>query len=668
MPNHLINEKSLYLHQHAENPVEWYPWGDQALERARREDKPLLVSIGYSACHWCHVMAHESFENEYIASLMNRHFVCIKVDREERPEIDRLYMDAVQMITSHGGWPLNVFCFPDGRPFFGGTYFPPNDRGQGIVPWPQLIMRVSEFFAGNRDQLEENADSILKNLAIANRAPPEAGSTLQHHHLVAAAEHFCNEHDDAWGGFGEAPKFPPSMALNFLLQMRNTAAVEVSRPQLAERIDKVVPKTLTSMAKGGIFDQIGGGFARYSVDQYWRIPHFEKMLYDNGLLLDIFTKGWLRYQDPLYACVVAETVEWLDREMSNAHGSFSAALDADSEGVEGRYYVWTPDQISEVLGEEEGKRFRTVYGITNSGNFEDGASNPWLTSDEPSDRESTGDHRSKLLQARQKRVAPGLDTKILLSWNSLLIRGLAEAGFYFGNRTWLRRARRAADWLWDTFCRDGNRLGSVYYDAAADGNGNLDDYAHFIEALLTLAGKVDWIDPASSQRYLGRAKKLADAVMKHFGSDSEAGFFFTSDDHEVLVSRQIIRFDNATPAGNSSLVHSFAMLASLFSNGEFAASLESLRKGYPGYAQRAPGAIPHALAGFAEEALGIAVIKVGGEEPIEPLRAALAMRPWRRTFLLSADDPALGQGFQLCIGNQCLEPSRDAEAVAQLVA
>ena len=274
--------------------------------------------------------------------------------------------------------------------------------------------------------MEENADSILKNLAIANRAPQEAGSALQHHHLVAAAEHFCNEHDDAWGGFGEAPKFPPSMALNFLLQMRNTAAVEVSRPQLAERIDKVVPKTLTSMAKGGIFDQIGGGFARYSVDQYWRIPHFEKMLYDNGLLLDIFTKGWLRYRDPLYACVVAETVEWLDREMSNAHGSFSAALDADSEGVEGRYYVWTPDQISQVLGEEEGKRFRTVYGITNSGNFEDGASNPWLTSDEPSDRESAGDHRSKLLQARQKRVAPGLDTKILLSWNSLLIRGLAE--------------------------------------------------------------------------------------------------------------------------------------------------------------------------------------------------------------------------------------------------
>ena len=361
MPNRLTLENSLYLQQHADNPVDWYTWGDDAFKAAESSGKPLLVSIGYSSCHWCHVMAHECFEDEYIASIMNKHFVCVKVDREERPDVDQIYMEAVQMIQQQGGWPLNVFCLPDGRPFFGGTYFPPEDRGQGLIPWPQICMRISDFYKRSRSELVENAEAIEKNILSAAQESSvglESGE-LTADHLTEAVLGICGNHDDRYGGFGDAPKFPPSMTLNFLCAIRPNVDSE-----LAARIDVVTHTTLRAMAHGGIFDQVGGGFARYSVDAHWLIPHFEKMLYDNALLIDAYTRGWLDTREPLYAAVVEETIDWLEREMSAPEGAFYAALDADSEGKEGVYYVWTPEEVDTVLGLSVARDLRASYNIT----------------------------------------------------------------------------------------------------------------------------------------------------------------------------------------------------------------------------------------------------------------------------------------------------------------
>ncbi|MBC2593444.1 thioredoxin domain-containing protein [Ruficoccus amylovorans] len=664
--NRLDGENSLYLRQHAGNPVHWQPWGPEAFEEARRRDVPVIVSVGYSSCHWCHVMERESFEDPYIADLMNRHFVCIKVDREERPDVDQIYMEAVQMINQHGGWPLNAFCLPDGRPFFGGTYFPPEDRGQGIVPWPQLIMRIADYFKKNRDELEENAGNIVKNLAAANVPMGADGTSLANEALVTAAEAICGQHDDEWGGFGDAPKFPPSMTLDFLLAMRATQAVS-DQPELASQLDDVIRKSLAGMARGGIFDQIGGGFCRYSTDRHWIIPHFEKMLYDNGLLLDIFSKGWQRYRQPLYADVVTETIGWLEREMLAPEGAFYASLDADSEGVEGKYYVWTPDEIEAVLGKDEAAVFCDAYLITPKGNFEQsGASNPCFAGGETELRTRLAPAREKLLAVRQQRVAPTRDPKILLAWNALAIRGLATAAVAFGKKEWFARARDAADFLWEKMRTPEGRLYSVYYPQAGPRvNATLEDYAYFMEALLALGAWADWHEPGTSRRTLDRAAALMETVFKHFRDPGQAGFFFSPDDGEELVARKKTWFDNAIPSANSSLLHALSALHMLNGTGEYAAEMNDMRQAYPGLVARAPAAVAHALSAYAQSASGLAVIKVKGTDDLEPLRAALAERPWRRVFVQLSDDPAQPEGYQLCVGTTCSAPTADPAEVAQ---
>ncbi|WP_309384653.1 thioredoxin domain-containing protein [Cerasicoccus frondis] len=669
MPNRLAESPSLYLRQHADNPVDWHPWGEEAFAEAKRLGKPVLVSVGYSACHWCHVMAHESFENPTIARLMNQHFVCIKVDREEHPDVDQIYMEAVQMITQRGGWPLNAFCLPDGRPFFGGTYFPPEDRGQGIVPWPQLIMRISDYYQKNRDELEENADNILKNMTEGNKPIGATGEDLGGQHLITAAEGICTQHDDEWGGFGEAPKFPPSMTLDFLLAVRGSAACE-AKPELAQRIDKVARMTLKGMAHGGLFDQVGGGFSRYSVDKLWLIPHFEKMLYDNGLLLDVYAKGWQRYGDPMFRAVAEETYAWLEREMRAPEGAWRAALDADSEGEEGKYYVWKPEEIKAILGEEDGATFCDAYNITEKGNFEHGTTNPAFVYDSFEKRQSLEALRCKVLAARQERIAPGLDEKVLLSWNSLVVRGLTTAGFTFGEKTWIERAREVADWLWETFASedaDGyTRLKAVYYSGeGARYDGRLDDYAWFAEALLTLCGKVDWIEPGASQLYLDRAIALVNTIQERFADPNMPGCFFTADDQTDLVTRKKTWFDNATPAGNSAMVQVYAALYALTGAGDYEAQLQALRPAYTGIAQRAPSAAAHALSGFTHSAVGIPVVKIKGAQDLDALRAAISARPWRPVFLQTTDDAAQPDGFQLCVGTQCLAPTTDAATLAE---
>lgn len=658
MPNRLAQESSLYLKQHADNPVDWFPWGPEALKRARAEDKPLLVSVGYSSCHWCHVMARESFENDYIAGLMNEHFICVKVDREERPDLDQIYMQAVQMITQQGGWPLNVFCLSDGRPFFGGTYFPPEDRGDGRVPWPQLLMRVADFYRRERSQLEENASNIVHNLAAMSQPAP-SNERIDHDWLLAAGDAIAKTHDDDFGGFGQAPKFPPAMTLDFLLELRRGIDQEehVAR---ARRLDQVLGTTLSAMAHGGIFDQIGGGFARYSVDRFWLIPHFEKMLYDNALLLGMYAKAWRRFRHPLFRRVAEETVAWVQREMSAAHGLFFSSLDADSEGEEGKFTVWDPSEIRAVLGPEEAKAFCAAYNITDEGNFEHGKSNPALVVAEPEERDRLAPARRKLLAAREKRVRPTRDDKQLVSWNSLFIKGLTEAAFAFDRPDYFARARKAADFIWEHLRFDENRLHAVYDDKSRL-NGYLDDYAFYAEALLSLAAYADFFAPGSSQALIERARKITASVQKWFNDPERPGFYFTSSDHEKLVSRRKEWLDNAIPSGNSSLLHVFSNLHALTGDGDYLAEFNRLKSAYFEYLRRAPGAIGHALAALTTEHHGIAVLKVKDVADWKPLAEMLRAETWRRIFVLRSGSPAQPPGFQLCIGPHCLTPVKTTE-------
>jgi uncharacterized protein YyaL (SSP411 family) len=663
MPNRLSKENSLYLQQHASNPVEWYPWGEEAIKAAETSGKPLLVSIGYSACHWCHVMAHESFEDEYIAGIMNKHFICVKVDREERPDLDQIYMEAVQMIQQQGGWPLNVFCLPDGRPFFGGTYFPPEDRGQGLIPWPQICMRIADFYKRSKGELIENAESIQKNILAGTQAASTGGASSDWNPecLLEAAQGICGNHDDQYGGFGEAPKFPPAMSLNFLRALR--PAVE---SDLAARIDELSHITLRAMAHGGLFDQFGGGFARYSVDAHWLIPHFEKMLYDNALLIDAYTRAWLDTQDPLYAAVVEETIGWIDREMSAPSGSFYAALDADSEGEEGRYYVWTPEQVDSVLGPSLARELRAAYNITKEGNFEQGKSNPALVEADFAVRVKLAAARRQLREYREaERVSPGKDTKISTAWNGMMIRALADAGFYFDRPEWTQRARKAIDFLWSelvTETPEGIQLKAVYYErGGAKVDAFLHDYALLAEACLAVASKIDWIEPGASDTYQARAQACVDQAMRYFTDEHSIGYYFTAEGAETPVARRKEWFDNATPSGNSVMLHALSGLHALTGNGRYAAEFEATLPAYADYATKVAAGVAHGLEAAATYQSGVVVIKVGVDVDMNALRNALADKAWRRTFIRQSMDLSPKQ-IQVCLGTQCLTPDDDLAA------
>ncbi|TVP75473.1 MAG: thioredoxin domain-containing protein [Puniceicoccaceae bacterium] len=663
MPNRLSEESSLYLRQHANNPVDWYAWGPEALAAAEAADKPLLVSIGYSACHWCHVMAHECFEDDYIAGIMNKHFICVKVDREERPDVDQIYMEAVQMIQQRGGWPLNVFCLSDGRPFFGGTYFPPEDRGQGIIPWPQMCMRIADFYKRSKNELIENADAIQKNILAGTLATSTGGASggWTTELLSEAGQGICGNHDDQYGGFGGAPKFPPSMSLNFLGALR-----PLVQPGLARRIEAVSHKTLRAMAHGGLFDQFGGGFARYSVDAHWLIPHFEKMLYDNALLIEAYTRGWLDKQAPLYAAVIEETIGWLEREMTAPGGAFYAALDADSEGEEGRYYVWTPEEVDAVLGPSLAREVRAAYNITAEGNFEHGRSNPALVEADFSVREHLGEARAQLLAHRAaERVPPGKDTKISLAWNAMLIRALADAGFYLNRPEWTQRARQALDFLWDslvTEAKGGIRLKSLYYEASgARVDGFLHDYGLLAEACLAVAAKIDWLDAGAAAIYQARAQACLDQALDSFSDPHSIGYYFTAEGAETPVARRKEWFDNATPAGNSVMLHALSGLYALTGAGRYAAELEATLPAYADYARKVAAGVAHALEAVASHRAGIAVIKFGPGVDPQALRDRLATKPWRRSFVQQSVELEAGT-IQVCLGTHCHAPTEDPDA------
>jgi hypothetical protein len=666
--NRLAQEPSLYLRQHRDNPVHWWPWGAEAFAEARAKDRPVLVSIGYSSCHWCHVMARESFEQPWIADLMNQHFVCIKVDREEHPEVDKLMMDAVQMIQGHGGWPLNCFCLPDGRPFFGGTYFPPEDRGHGQVPWPQLLMRVSDFYHRNKSELAANADAIAQNLTHLTRAPDADGSAPAPADLLAAARRLCEQHDDTFGGFGAAPKFPAPHTLNLLLGLRGSAAVEADRP-LASRIDAVLTITLGSMARGGLYDQIGGGFHRYCVDRDWTVPHFEKMLYDNAQLLGTYAEAWARYRDPLYADVCAETVGWLLREMRTANGLFASSLDADTDHHEGVTYVWSAQEVASTLG-DEAFAFAQTYGLSDQGNFE-GKNIPKLKGDHAA-RRRFASARARLLALRDLRPQPPRDDKNLLGWNALLIGNLAKAGWILNRKDWVELAIETEARLWRRIVgtEDPLVLHSVAHGEQATLTGNLSDYAWLAEAELGLAAVAAWARPGKTQPYADRAEQLLLAARERFGDPHSVGSFVVAADREDLYVRQKDWFDNAVPAGNSSLLHGYGQIQMLSSDDRWAREFAELSTAYGGVCRNVPSGVAHALDGLARFAIGHATVRSAGGW--EELRAVLNgadqtpphARPFRPVFLL--EEPA-ATGFAVCVGQTCLPQVKTAaEAAASL--
>jgi uncharacterized protein len=541
MANRLAQETSPYLLQHAENPVDWYPWGEEAFARARAEDKPVLVSIGYSACHWCHVMERESFEDAAIAEAMNRHLVCIKVDREERPDVDAIYMEALQAMTGHGGWPLNAFADPDGVPFFAGTYYPPRQRG-GMPSWTQVLAGVEEAWREQRSEIAQHAERIVPRLAGASNLVAPSGG-LDPAGLDAAVAGLRRAYDPEHGGFGGAPKFPAPSLIEFLLRRGEHG---------------MALHTLRAMAGGGMYDQIGGGFSRYSVDERWIVPHFEKMLYDNAQLARAYLHGWLVSGDPLFERVLRETLDWALRELRQPEGGFASALDADSEGVEGKFYVWTPEELRAALGDDALHEVAVAHwGVTPGGNFEGKSILVRAGSDD--DPPELPEIKRRLMAARDERVRPGLDDKRLTAWNALMIAALAEAGAVLERADYLDAARACADFLLrELRTPDGDgRLLRTWKDGRAHLAGYLEDHAFLLEALLTLYEAT--FDP----RWFAEARALADVTIAHFGDEQRGGFFSTADDHEQLVARRKDLEDTPIPSGNSSMALGLLRLARL---------------------------------------------------------------------------------------------------------
>jgi uncharacterized protein YyaL (SSP411 family) len=567
MPNQLANETSPYLLQHKDNPVDWRPWGENALAEARDRDCPIVLSIGYSACHWCHVMERESFEDERVATLMNERFVCIKLDREERPDIDAIYMEACQAMTGQGGWPLNVFLTPEQVPFYAGTYFPPEQRG-GLPSWSMILEAVANSWDQRKDEIRAGAGKIAERLrGGALLAPSESPFTVEA--LDAAVEGLRSLYDAVNGGFGGAPKFPPASAIEFLLRRGET---------------EMSAATLRAMAARGMYDQVGGGFARYSVDPHWLVPHFEKMLYDNALLARAYLHGWQVIGDPLLREVCEETLDWALREMRAPEGGFYSALDADSEGVEGRFYVWSLSELRDVLGDDADEAI-AWFGASEEGNFEGanilvrgpterprgtaaadeaaaGGENARDASDGGTSlTERRARWRKALYDARAERVWPGLDDKRLTSWNALMIAALADAGAVLERADYLDAARAAADFVLETLRDEDGRLLRTFNDGRARLNAYLEDHAYLLEALLVL------YEATFEPRWFAAARELADTMIERYADDEAGGFFETSSDHERLVARRKDLEDHPIPSGNASAAYGLLRLAAL--SGEY---------------------------------------------------------------------------------------------------
>lgn len=649
MPNQLIHETSPYLLQHADNPVHWYPWGEEAFEKARRENKPVLLSIGYSACHWCHVMAHESFENEEIAKLMNELFVNIKVDREERPDLDQIYMNAVQMMTHHGGWPMTVFLTPEAVPFYGGTYYPPQDR-YNMPGFPRVLISVAEAYRERQDDIRETGASLvneLRRLSATSGSDQPIGQEL----LDAAYVGIVRTYDKTYGGFGGAPKFPPAMALEFLLRTHartgNQDALEMVR------------HTCIQMANGGMYDQFGGGFHRYSTDAKWLVPHFEKMLYDNALLSRLYLHYFQVSEEPSARQAVEGILDYVLREMTHSAGGFYSTQDADSEGHEGKFFVWEIDEIRAALTERDATLLCSYYNITQSGNFE-GKNIPHVTRGLEQVAEehkislselqtALSESRRKLFDLREKRVKPGRDEKILTAWNGLMMASFAEAGVILKRPDYTAAARRNAEFVLSNLRKDGALL-RTWKDGAAKFNAYLEDYSFLIEGLLTLfetTGEFHWLEEAHA---------LAERMIGEFWDEENGGFYFTGKSHESLIVRSKDYFDNATPSGNSVAAIALLRLAILTGKDNYRNLAIAVLREISDGARRYPSGFGYALSAADFSLSTPKEIAIVGKDPndIEPLLS----EAWRRYLPNKVVAPGFGGENLPLLENRPLQNER----------
>lgn len=639
MPNKLAGETSPYLLQHKDNPVDWYPWGPEALGRAKAEDKPILLSIGYSACHWCHVMAHESFENPAIAAMMNENFVNIKVDREERPDLDAVYMEAVQAMTGHGGWPMTMFLTPAGEPFFGGTYFPPND-GRGMTSFPRVLASVSRAYRERKLDVVKGAKEMSAFLSGGKELPPSPNepSVVV---LDEASRNLLSDFDRVNGGSLGAPKFPQAMNVEFLLKSWKRTGDETFL-EMAEL-------TLRKMAQGGLYDQVGGGFHRYSVDDVWLVPHFEKMLYDNALLARLYLEAYQATGNVFYKRIARETLDYVAREMTSPEGGFYSAQDADSEHVEGKYYVWTPAEVVAVLGAEDGETFNELFDITEMGNFEEHNIPHLLESiEEYADRNGLGaeelhsqvkDWRAKLYAVRDKRVHPGTDDKVLMSWNGLMLRAFAEAAAVLDDAEYLRIAQTNAEFINRIMSYKSDKGEQRWYRTFNSGRAHIDafaeDYAAYANGLITLY-EADF-DP----QWLRQAKAMVDALTEHFWDSARGGFFSTSDYHESLIARPKDLYDNAVPSANSETAEALLRLYLLTANVDYEKYAVSIIQPLLPALGRAPSAFGRMLSALDFYLGGPSEVALVGEFGKEDMQAMLrAVRePYVPNKVVAAYEP-----------------------------
>jgi len=672
MTNHLIHETSPYLQQHANNPVDWYAWNPETLRLAREQDKPILLSIGYSACHWCHVMAHESFEDEEVAALMNQLFINIKVDREERPDLDQIYQAAHTMLTQRsGGWPLTMFLEPDGTPFFGGTYFPKRMR-HNQPAFPDVLKRVAGVYAESRAELKKQGKQLIVALADTLQQADTSGALLHDAPLALSVEQLGENFDRVHGGFGDAPKFPHPTELDFLLRR--------SQANADAHTKHIVLHSLGQMANGGIYDQLGGGFCRYSVDEYWNIPHFEKMLYDNGLLLALYSDAWQSSSDPLFAQVVEQTAGWVMREMQAPEGGYYSSLDADSDHEEGKFYVWQRNEVRSLLSAEEFAVAAPYFGLERAPNFEqlawhlhvstplsEVAASLHLSAEQAMVRLSSA--KLKLFTARGRRVHPGRDEKILGSWNGLMITGMARAARVMQRHDWLDSAQRAMDFLRSTLWRDGKLL-ATYKDGKAHLNAYLDDHVFLLQAALEL------LQAGFRRDDLVFATQLADALLARFEDQQNGGFFFTSHDHEALIQRAKTGQDNATPSGNGIAAHALQRLSLITGKLEYVKAAERCLKLFFPALQQAASYHSSLCTALAENLQPSALLVLRGK----PNEVAVWQGELQRRYLpnlMTLTPPENSAGLPeplnksdaeqttawLCAGTQCLPPITRIEAL-----
>ena len=675
----MIHETSPYLLQHAHNPVEWYPWGEEALNRARNEDKPILLSIGYSSCHWCHVMEKESFENEAIAQIMNERFVNIKVDREERPDLDEIYMNALQVMTGSGGWPMTVFLTPNLFPFHAGTYFPPEDRA-GMPGFPKILVVVSDYYKSRRGEVEKMVVQVKDALRQIVEIPPSEG-TLDAKVLSKAFNILERQFDPVYGGIGNAPKFPSSMALSFLLRYwKRTGAREAL---------KMVELTLEKMANGGIYDHLGGGFHRYSVDERWLIPHFEKMLYDNALLSRTYFEAYQATQKERYRHVGEGILNYVLHEMKSPEGGLSSTQDADSEGKEGKFYVWSRDQIKQVLGKEIGTPFCAYYGVTPNGNFEEGSSVLNIASSLEKISELYGipvkdlerlleEGRKKLFAEREKRVKPRRDEKILTSWNGLMISSFVDGFKVTGNEQYLKGAEESARFILEKM-RKENHLMRVFNKGKCQVKGYSEDYAFFTQAL------IDLYETTFEIRWLKEADELNRRMIDQFWDERNGGFYFTGRENETLIARSKNPYDNATPSSNSVAVFNLIRLGYLTGDESLKRKSEKILHLFYNFLSEHPSGFSHMLSGFSfflsPEEIGIVGPKNDRRTRSMLREIYLAYLPNKILSLKDPQVPIEGKWFPfltekgaievptvfVCKNFSCLPPVRDEKELRKIL-